>query len=192
MMIFPWKTHCLAVCRRDGRMQKKMKFSRFWQFDRCQVWLQSGLTAVRSDCCQIRQLSANACRISEFQFLSPSWFFTDKFLDFIFSFFGKKILTKKWVLTKSAMIFYNSFFGKDFLTKNWKNEVKEFSCKKSWRTKELKFKYTAGVGWQLSNLTAVKPDSCQTRLLSDLTAVRSDSSQANLSSNSKYSNNAQI
>ena len=98
MMIFPWKTHCLAVCRRDGRMQKKMKFSRFWQFDRCQVWLQSGLTAVRSDCCQIRQLSANACRIFEFQFLSPPWFFTAKFLDFIFLLFGKEILTKKWVV----------------------------------------------------------------------------------------------
>ena len=55
-------------------------------------------TAVRSDSCQIRQLSGNACHIAEFQFLSPPWFFTAKFLDFIFLLFGKEILTKKWVV----------------------------------------------------------------------------------------------
>ena len=81
-----WASCILAVCRGDEILPE------IFHFDSCQVWQLSGLTAVKSDSCQIRQLSANACRIYECltEFAMIFWAY------FLYYFFSKEFLTKKY------------------------------------------------------------------------------------------------
>ena len=64
-----WKIYAYMRISESGQYTENLRWKilpKIFHFDSCQVWQLSDLTAVKSDSCQIRQLSANACRIYEY------------------------------------------------------------------------------------------------------------------------------
>ena len=148
-----------------------------FQFDSCQVWLRSGLTAVKSDCGQIRQLSANACRNMNFNSLVRHDFLQLNSLTSFFHFLVKNSLPKNEFYLSPPWFFTTHFLVRISLPKSEKM-----------KSRNLAVKNHGGLRNWNSHIRQALADSCLIWQQSDLTAVRPDSSQAIWSSNSKYSN----